>query len=39
VLVNSLKYGGFELLEDGNMWNVLWTRYVYADEVKMLNKY
>jgi tubulin polyglutamylase TTLL4 len=38
-MVNSLKYAGFELLDNSNFWNVLWTRYVEASDVKKLNKY
>jgi tubulin polyglutamylase TTLL4 len=39
VLVNSLKGAGFELLDDSPKWNILWTRYVEAGDVKKLNKY
>jgi hypothetical protein len=39
VLVNSLKHAGFELLDDKPYWNVLWTRYVEAGDLKKLNKY
>jgi hypothetical protein len=39
VLVNSLKNAGFELLDDSSNWNILWTRYVEARDVKNLNKY
>lgn len=39
VLVNSLKNGGFELLDSTSQWNILWTRYVEAGDVKKLNKY
>jgi len=39
VLVNSLKLAGFELLDDSNYWNVLWTRYVESNDVRKLNKY
>ena len=27
------------MLDDSNFWNILWTRYVYPDDVKKLNKY
>jgi hypothetical protein len=33
VLVNSLKNAGFELIDDSNFWNILWTRYVEASHV------
>ena len=39
VLVNSLKHAGLELLDDSPYFNILWTRYVDAADVKKLNKY
>ena len=38
-VVNTMKTAGFDLIEYGDEFNVLWTGYIQLDDVLKLNKY
>ena len=38
-VVNTMKTAGFDLLEFGEEYNLLWTGYTTIDDVLKLNKY
>lgn len=38
-VVNTMKTGGFELLERGEDFNLIWTGYTTIDDILPLNKY
>lgn len=38
-VVNTMKNGGFELLERPSNFNLIWTGYTAAEEMLTLNKY
>ena len=38
-VVNSFKNAGFQMIENSSYWNVLWTGYTKAEDIKDLNKY
>jgi hypothetical protein len=38
-VVNSFKNAGFQMIENSNYWNVLWTGYTKPEDIKDLNKY
>ena len=38
-VVNTMKNGGFELLESGNNFNLIWTGYTTIEDILTLNKY
>lgn len=38
-VVNSFKYAGFQMIENSNYWNVLWSGYTKPEDIRELNKY
>jgi len=38
-VVNTMKNGGFEMLEKGNDFNLIWTGYTTINDILPLNKY
>jgi len=38
-VVNTMKHGGFEMLERGDDFNLIWTGYTTIADVLPLNKY
>jgi tubulin polyglutamylase TTLL4 len=38
-VVNTCKFGGFELIERGNDFNLIWTGYTTIEDILALNKY
>ena len=38
-VVNTMKTGGFELLESGEEYNLIWTGYTTIQDILRLNKY
>lgn len=38
-VVNTMKNGGFEMIERGDDWNLIWTGYTQAEDILQLNKY
>lgn len=38
-VVNTMKNGGFEMLERGDNFNLIWTGYTTIEDILLLNKY
>lgn len=38
-VVNTMKNGGFEMLERGDNFNLIWTGYTTIEDILVLNKY
>lgn len=38
-VVNTMKNGGFEMLERGDDFNLIWTGYTTIEDILLLNKY
>jgi hypothetical protein len=38
-VVNTMKNGGFEMMERGSNFNLVWTGYTTIDDIVQLNKY
>jgi len=38
-VVNTFKNAGFQMVETGNFWNVVWSGKIQPDDIRDLNKY
>jgi len=38
-VVNTMKNGGFEMIEKGEDWNLIWTGYCQIEDIMSMNKY